>query len=167
MVETFGSRYVFGDYFQKMLSSNIRLDWTFTSRLSLQLYLQPLLAVGRYDHFKELARPKKYEYNLFGEDGSTISYSDSDEEYSVDPDGPGPAPVFSFENPDFNLKSLRGTIVLRWEYLPGSILYFVWTQNRADEANPGDFNFRRDMGDLFTAPGDNIFLIKISFRWNT
>ncbi|KKM05667.1 hypothetical protein LCGC14_1751770 [marine sediment metagenome] len=166
MAETFGSRYVFGDYFQRMLSSNIRLDWTFTPNLSLQLYLQPLLAVGEYNQFKELARPKKYEYNLFGEDGSTISYSDADEEYTVDPDGPGPAPDFSFGNPDFNFKSLRGTIVLRWEYLPGSILYFVWTQNRADEANPGDFNFRRDMGDLFTAPGDNIFLIKISYRWN-
>ena len=166
MIETFGTRYVFGGYFQRMLSSNIRLNWTFNPRLSLELYLQPLLAVGKYDQFKELASPKKYEYNLFGEDGSTISYSDSTEEYTVDPDGPGPAPDFSFANPDFNFKSLRGTIVLRWEYLPGSILYFVWTQNRADEANPGDFNFRRDMGDLFTAPGDNIFLIKISFRWN-
>ena len=166
MTETFGTRYVFGYYFQRMLSSNIRLNWTFNPRLSLQLYLQPLLAVGKYNQFKELARPKKYEYNLFGEDGSTISYSDSDEEYSVDPDGPGPAPDFSFSNPDFNFKSLRGTIVLRWEYLPGSILYFVWTQNRADDAHPGDFNFRRDMGDLFTAPGANIFLIKISFRWN-
>ena len=166
MAETFGTRYVFGGYFQRMLSSNIRLNWTFNPRLSLELYLQPLLAVGKYDQFKELASPKKYEYNLFGEDGSTISYSDSAEEYTVDPDGPGPAPDFSFANPDFNFKSLRGTIVLRWEYLPGSILYFVWTQNRADEANPGDFNFRRDMGDLFTAPGDNIFLIKISFRWN-
>ena len=166
MTETFGTRYVFGYYFQRMLSSNIRLNWTFNPRLSLQLYLQPRLAVGKYNQFKELARPKKYEYNLFGEDGSTISYSDSDEEYSVDPDGPGPAPDFSFSNPDFNFKSLRGTIVLRWEYLPGSILYFVWTQNRADDAHPGDFNFRRDMGDLFTAPGANIFLIKISFRWN-
>lgn len=166
MTETFGMRYVFGGYYQRMLSSDIRLNWTFTPNLSLQLYLQPLLAVGEYNEFKELAKPKKYEYNLFGEYGSTISYSDSAEEYTVDPDGPGPAPDFSFGNPDFNLKSLRGTIVLRWEYLPGSILYFVWTQNRADDAHPGDFNFRRDMGDLFTAPGDNIFLIKISFRWN-
>ncbi|MBA7669921.1 hypothetical protein ES703_78061 [subsurface metagenome] len=166
MTETFGTRYVFGFYFQRMLSSDIRLNWTFTPNLSLQLYLQPLLAVGKYNQFKELASPKKYEYDLFGEDGSTISYSDSDEEYSVDPDGPGPAPVFYFGNPDFNFKSLRGTIVLRWEYLPGSILYFVWTQNRANEANPGDFNFGRDMGDLFTTPGDNIFLIKISYRWN-
>ena len=35
------------------------------------------------------------------------------------------------------MKSLRGTVVLRWEYLPGSLFYFVWTQNRADYANAG------------------------------
>lgn len=164
MTETYGTRYIFGKIFQRTLSSNIRLNWTFTPNLSLQLYLQPFLAVGQYDEFKELARPKKYEYNIFGEGASTVIYAD--ETYTVDPDGPGPASKFSFSNPDFNYKSLRGTMVLRWEYHPGSILYFVWTQNRADYSNPGHFNFTRDIGDLLTAPGDNIFLIKISYRWN-
>jgi hypothetical protein len=84
----------------------------------------------------------------------------------VDPDGAGPAAAFSFWNPDFNVKSLRGTVVLRWEYLPGSLLYFVWTQNRADYAHPGDFQLRRDFGDLLMAPGDNIFLVKVSYRWS-
>lgn len=164
MTETYGVRYVFGRIYQRMLSSSIRMNWIFTPKLSLQLYLQPFLAVGTYDEFKELSRPKMFEYNLFGEAESTITYEDN--VYTVDPDGSGPAPDFSFYNPDFNMKSLRGTIVLRWEYFPGSILYFVWTQNRVDYANPGDFNLSRDLGDLFTAPGDNIFLIKVSFRWN-
>lgn len=164
MEGTFGSRYIFGRIHQRMLSSDIRLNWTFTPRLSLQLYLQPLLAAGAYDQFRELARAKSYEYNIYGEGGSTIQYSE--EEYNVDPDGPGPAPSFSFSNPDFNVKSLRGTMVLRWEYFPGSIFYFVWTQDRSDYAHPGDLNLRRDLGDLLTAPGDNIFLIKISYRWN-
>jgi len=164
MTETYGTRYIFGRLFQRLLSSEIRLNWIFTPKMSLQLYLQPFLAIGKYDKFKELAKPKKYEYNIFGENESTITYADT--VYTVDPDGPGAAEAFSFYNPDFNMKSLRGTIVLRWEYLPGSTLYFVWTQNRADYSNPGDFNFRRDMGDLLTAPGDNIFLIKVSYRWN-
>ncbi|MCK4644993.1 MAG: carbohydrate binding family 9 domain-containing protein [Candidatus Aminicenantes bacterium] len=164
MTETFGSRYVFGEYHQRVLSSNVRLNWTFTPKLSLQLYLQPYLVVGKYDGFRELATPKKFAYNIYGEGSSTISYAD--ETYTVDPDGVGPAEDFSFSNPDFNMKSLRGTAVLRWEYLPGSILYFVWTQNRVDYANPGDLNLGRDLGDLFTAPGDNIFLIKVSYRWN-
>ncbi len=165
MTDTFGTRYVFGSIFQRTISGEIRLNWIFTPRLSLQAYVQPFIAVGEYDEFKELARPKSHEYNIYGEGGSTISFQNG--AYVVDADGPeGSALPFSLDNPDFNLKSLRGTIVLRWEYLPGSTFYFVWTQNRADYAHPGSLDLERDMRDLFSAPGDNIFLIKISYRWN-
>ncbi len=164
MTDTYGSRYVFGRIHQRVLSSSIRLNWIFTPRLSLQLYLQPFIAVGKYNRFKELAAPKTYDYNIYGEGPSSLSYEDN--VYTVDPDGAGPSEEFAFYNPNFNMKSLRWTLVFRWEYLPGSIIYFVWTQSRADYANPGELNLRRDIGDLFTAPGDNIFLIKISYRWN-
>jgi len=165
MTETYGTRHVFARIHQRVLSGEIRLNWIFTPRLSLQLYLQPFLAVGKYDEFRELARPKSFDYSIYGQGQSTIDYENG--YYTVDPDGPGgPSPTFSFYDPDFNLKSLRGTVVLRWEYLPGSILYFVWTQNRADYGYPGDFNLERDLKALFAAPGDNVFLIKISFRWN-
>ena len=164
MIHTYGTRYVFGRIHQRVISSSIRLNWIFTPRLSLQLYLQPFIAVGKYDRFKELAVPKTYDYNIYGEGQSILSYADS--LYTVDPDGAGPAGEFTFYNPNFNMKSLRGTLVFRWEYLPGSIIYFVWTQNRVDYSNPGELNLERDLGDLFTAPGDNIFLIKISYRWN-
>lgn len=164
MTSTYGARYVFGRVDQKMLSSEIRLNWIFDPRLSLQLYLQPFIAVGKYDKFKELARPKSYVYNIYGDAPSTVIRTDG--VYTIDPDGPGPAAPFSFDDPNFNMKSLRGTMVLRWEYRPGSLIYLVWTQNRADFANPGDFRLRRDFGDLLRAPGDNIFLIKVSYRWD-
>jgi hypothetical protein len=45
------------------------------------------------------------------------------------------------------------------------MFYFVWTQLREDGAYPGDFNFWRDFGDVFQAPGKNIFLIKFSYRF--
>jgi len=177
MTATSGKRYVFGRLAQTVIGSEIRLDWTFTPKLTLQAYLQPYLAVGHYDAFKELAGPKTFAYNLYGDggwgdgaggaNGSTIGYDEVNGAYTVDPDGAaGAAPPFLFGNPDFNYKSLRGTVVLRWEYRPGSLLYFVWTQNRADYANPGDLRFGRDMTDLFSAPGDNIFLLKVSYRWN-
>ncbi len=184
MTPTYGSRYVFGRIDQKVLGSEIRLDWTFTPKLTLQAYMQPFLAVGHYDAFKELAAAKAFAYNVYGGgtlggggtggsgsggsgNGSTIAYDAASGAYTVDPDGPaGAAPSFAFGNPDFNYKSLRGTVVLRWEYKPGSLLYFVWTQNRADYANPGDLRIGRDLGDLFSAPGDNIFLLKVSYRWN-
>jgi hypothetical protein len=167
MTATYGNRYVFGRIDQKVLGAEIRVDWTFTPQLTLQAYLQPFIAVGKYDQFKELSRPKSFDYNVYGADGgaSTIGYADG--VYSVDPDGAaGPAPAFTFGNPDFNYKSMRGTVVFRWEYRPGSLIYFVWTQNRADYANPGSLRLGRDLGDLFSAPGDNVFLLKVSYRWN-
>jgi hypothetical protein len=163
MTATYGSRYVFGHIKQQVVAAEIRLNWTFTPTLSLQAYLQPFIGVGHYNTFKELARPREYAYNTYGQGASTIAYADG--VYTVDPDGAGPAAPFSFGDPDFNMKSLRGTVVLRWEYRPGSLLYLVWTQNRADYANPGDFQLRRDMANLLTAPGDNIFMLKFSYRW--
>ncbi len=162
MKETYGSRYIFADLNSKTLSSEIRVNWTFNPKLTFQLYLQPFFAIGKYSKFKELAKPRTYDFNAFGKGVSTITFGD--DLYTVDPDGYGEAPSFSFYNPDFNFKSLRGTAVLRWEYLPGSILYFVWTQTRADYAYPGDFSFRRDFNILFNTPADNIFLIKIVYR---
>ena len=163
MTDTYGSRYIFAHIDQKTLSFSLRLNWIFTPKLSLQAYIQPFIAVGDYDRFKELARAKSFDFNEFGEGDSTINYIDGI--YTVDPDGPNPALAFSFGNPDFNYKSLRGTIVLRWEYRPGSLFYLVWTQNRADFADPGDFNFSRDFSNLLTAPGDNIFMVKFTYRF--
>ncbi|MGB9907122.1 MAG: DUF5916 domain-containing protein [Candidatus Saccharicenans sp.] len=164
MTATYGRRYVFGRIDQTLVAAELRLNWIFNPRLSLQVYLQPYLAVGHFDRFKQLNLPRSYDYLVFGEGSSTINYQDG--YYLIDPDGSGPASPFSIYNPDFNYKSLRGTVVLRWEYRLGSLLYLVWTQNRADYANPGEFSLGRDLGDLFTAPGDNVFLVKITYRFN-
>ncbi len=165
MTETFGNRHLFATLEQKTLYAEIRLNWTFTPRLSLQVYLQPFISNGRYSGFKELARPESFDFNVYGEGSSTINYDAEYEEYLIDPDGPGPAQAFYLSNPNFNYKSLRGTAVLRWEFRPGSILYLVWTQNRSDESNPGDFRFGRDINDMFSASGYNVFMIKFTYRF--
>jgi hypothetical protein len=84
----------------------------------------------------------------------------------VDPDGPGPAQPFSFGRPDFNFKSLRGNAVLRWEYMPGSTLFFVWTQSRSAADDNGNFRFGSSMGSMLRAPAENIFMIKATYWWN-
>ena len=163
MTATYGVRYIFSRLKQKTLSCSLRANWIFSPRLSLQAYIQPFISVGAYTGFKELARPRTYDFNVYGEGGSVISYTDGD--YQIDP-GNGGAP-FSLSDPDFNYKSLRGTVVLRWEYHPGSTLYLVWTQNREDLNHPGDFSFGRDFRDMLNAPGDNIFVIKFTYRFKT
>lgn len=161
---TYGVRYVLSDIDQKTLPIELRINWTFTPRLSLQAYLQPYVGTGDFYAFKELSAARTFDFDYYGEGGSIIDFADG--VYTVDPDGEaGPAAPFSFRDPDFNLKSLRGTVVMRWEYRPGSLLYLVWTQRRADYAHPGDFEIWRDLGDLFRAPGDNVFMLKFSYRF--
>jgi len=163
---TYGVRYVLSDIVQKEVNIETRVNWTFTPRLSLQAYLQPYLAVGDFSAFKELRAARTFDFDFYGAfGGSTITRS-ADGVYTVDPDGPeGPSAPFTFADPDFSLKSLRGTVVLRWEYRPGSMLYLVWTQRRADNSEPGDFDLWRDMGDILRAPGENIFMIKFTYRF--
>ncbi len=161
-VETYGGRYVFGEMEQQTISANIRLSWTFTPKLSLQLFLQPLLSVGDYSNFKELAQPRSLDYNYYGENGSTIDLDSDADEYIVDPDGTGLS-VFNFENPNFNYRSLRANFVLRYEYLPGSIFYFVWTNSRSNSDTSGQLNFEDDMVDLWNQNTDNVFMLKLSY----
>jgi hypothetical protein len=158
---TFGARYVFAEIDRETIEIGTRLDWTFTPRLSLQLYLQPFVASGDYHGFKELARPRSLDATVYGVDAGTIAEDDG--RFLVDPDGPGPAAPFTFGDPDFNFRSLRGSAVLRWEFRPGSAAYLVWNENRADVARLGDFSVDRDFSALASAPADDVFLLKISY----
>ena len=160
---TYGSRYVFALLNQTTLSANIRLNWTFTPELSLQLYVQPLISAAGYSNFRELAKPRSYEYVEYGTDGSSISLSNGT--YTVVPAG-GHGTPFTFADPDFNLKSFRGNAVLRWEYLPGSTLYVVWTQTRSQSDVTGDFQFNHSLGQMINIRPDNIFMVKLSYWWN-
>jgi hypothetical protein len=143
----------------------VRVNWTFSPKLSFQLYVQPLLSTGAYAGIKELAQPGTFDFNKYGEGSSRITLTG--DEYTVDPDGPlGPALPFSFSMPDFNYKSIRANAVFRWEYLPGSTLYFVWTHEKVDYESRGDFEFGRDVSRLARVAPDNVYSIKITYWLN-
>jgi hypothetical protein len=139
-VTTENDRYVFARLQQKTFSLDTRVNVLFTPKMSLQVYMQPLIVTGAYSDFKSLARPKTFEFE------------------------PYPAPF----DPSFNFKSLRMNAIFRWEWRLGSTFYAAWTQQRQDLSNdlsnPGQFRFGRDLGRVFTGPADNVFMIKIS-RW--
>ncbi len=166
MTATFGRRYIFADIYQTTFSATTRVEWTLTRNLSFQMYAQPFASSGDYRGFKELAARATEKYNKFGEGSSTITpvtNAGKVQSYKVDPDGAGPAPTFTVNNPDFRTQSLRGNAVVRWEYRPGSALFFVWQQQRsAFTPFEGDFQFRRDTQDIFGRPS-NVFLLKATY----
>jgi hypothetical protein len=160
----FGRRYIFAQIDQKQLSMSTRANITFTPTLTLEAFAQPLIASGNYKTFREFVAPRRPEFHDFklGADLQS-AIVDGRRQYTVDVDGSGPAQPISFFDPNFNFRSLRGNAVLRWEYHPGSTLYFVWQQNRSDTDPIGDFRFSRDREALFNAHPDNIFLVKATY----
>jgi hypothetical protein len=87
------------------------------------------------------------------------------QEYTVDPTGTGTS-TFSVPNLDFSFASLRGNAVLRWEYLTGSTLYLIWTQDRSDFEPTGDFRLGHALRRLTQAHGNHIVAVKLSYWWH-
>ena len=135
-------RYVFGRIDQTTVAITSRFNYTMTPNLSLQVYAEPFVSAGEYSNFKELV------------DGRAPSYGDRYRPYAYG------------RNPDFNYRSFRTTNVLRWEYKPGSALFVVFQQGKSDGREFGDFQFRRDFGEVFSAPSHNVFLVKFSYWLN-
>jgi hypothetical protein len=160
--DTYGARYVFATLKQHQLSMTTRVDWTFTPTVSLQVFAQPLLAAGDFHDYKELSRPREFQFDVYGRDGGSIARN-AEGVYTVDPDGPGPSQSFTFDERDFNSRFLRGNAVLRWEYRPGSALFVVWQQSRSGSDPIGEFQFGRDFGQLWKAPPANVFVVKATY----
>jgi hypothetical protein len=164
---TYGRRYLFSDLVYKELSAQLRVDWTLTPALSFQLFVQPFVSSGNFSNFKELDRSRSFDFRIFGKDGSTIirnvNADGSIGSYDLDPDGSGPAPAMNVSNPNFNYVSLRGNAVLRWEYMPGSVLFLVWTQSRSDNVVDGTFALNGSFDRLVSSKPDNIFMLKLTY----
>ncbi len=161
----FGRRYVFGQLDQKSLSMTTRLNVTFTPTMTLEMFVQPLISANDFSSFKEFDQTRRLAKSVYGVDVGTTREEGlgAARNVFIDPDGTGPAQEFSLSNRDFNFRSLRGNLVFRWEYTPGSTLFFVWTQDRSATSPFGDLDFGRDFDALTGASADNIFLIKATY----
>jgi hypothetical protein len=159
------AHYILSRINQKTVSLTLRLNYTLTPNLSLQLYTQPYVSAGKYSEFKEVIEPRADNY----EDRLHIFTSEElvlkDSIYYLAPYSE-PGEIFTFGDPDFNFRQFRLNFVLRWEYLPGSTLYLVWQNGINDYAEYGDISIGDDLKDLFSSPSDNAFMLKISYWFN-
>ncbi len=170
--ETFGRRFVFADLRQRTLAFDVRVNVVLSPEVSFELFAQPLISTGDYEGLKELATPRSFRFSRYGTDVGTLTRTDDQKGYRIDPDGTGPALPFTIDDRDFSHRSFRANAVFRWEWRPGSTLFLVWQQRRLNEleafrvergTDAGQFRFGRDARDIFRQRPDNVFLIKASF----
>jgi hypothetical protein len=159
-----GPTYLFAELDQKTLSFTFRVNYTINPELSIEYYGQPFISAGKYSNYKKITDPGAGRfidrYHTFSPD--EINFVASNNNYVVDQNHDGIAD-FSVGNPDFNFSQFRSNMVIRWEYLPGSTLYLVWSQGRTGSDSNGLFSYGNDMKNLFKITPDNMFLIKLSY----
>jgi len=156
--------YVFARIHQKTLSASLRINYNITPDLSIQYWGQPFLSSGKYTEFKKITNGRAGYYTdrfrVFP--SSEINYNSLSDQYQIN-DQSGNS-LYTFDQPDFNVKAFLSNLVVRWEYNPGSTLYLVWSQNRNQSVQNGNFDLASDMRDLFNNRPYNVFLLKASFR---
>ncbi|MCX6143040.1 MAG: DUF5916 domain-containing protein [Ignavibacteriales bacterium] len=124
---------VFADRSSKEWSLTGRGSYVFTPELSIEAYFQIFFAQGKYEKFHRLLASDRFEA------------------------------LEGFTRPDFNDLSFNSSFVLRWEYLPGSTLFLVWSQARKGEYGTYRTPFSDNFSNTFELPADNVLLLKISY----
>lgn len=142
-----GGEYLFGALQARSVGGTLRASYTFTNRLTLQLYGQLLLIAEHYSDFRS---------------------------YAVDPSAPrpairiadlmaAPAPV---SNPDRAETSLNVNAMLRWEFRPGSTLFLVYSRFQSPDLALEGEPARFDPGALRRGPASDALRLKLSYYWN-
>ncbi len=159
------SRYIISGMDRKELQLNFRINYSLTPDLTFQYWGQPFFFSGDYHHFKKVVDPgNKSYYDQFYEFGDDeIFYDEPNDQYLIDETGDGNID-YSFDNPDFSFYEFRSNFVIRWEYVPGSTAYFVWSQGRSGDVGSGEFFLSEHVDNLLDAKPSNVFLLKLSYR---
>lgn len=156
---TYHHRYIFATVDRSELSARVRVNYAITPDLTLETYAEPFAASGRFYDYGELSAPRSEQLRLYGTDGTTLSAPDAAGQRTVTADGTS----FTLSQLDFNARSFRSNVVLRWEWRPGSTLFVVWQQDRAARLDSGEHVGVADVWDSLSRGGSNFFAIKVNY----
>ncbi|MGN6108884.1 MAG: DUF5916 domain-containing protein, partial [Kofleriaceae bacterium] len=150
--------YVFARLRQQTAAMTARVNWTFSPKLSFQLYAQPFVSTGRYAEYKDVvnAGAAKFTDRFDRLQGADL-HRDDDTYYARN------GGSFSFSRPDFDFRQLRSTAVLRWEYRPGSSVFAIWSHGRTSSDEDGRFRLGRELSRLGRTEGENVVMVKANY----
>lgn len=160
------TQYLLGRVEQETYSMSIRANYNITPNLTLEFWGQPFIAKGEYSELKRVHLPNSENYSerfkVF--EGDEIQFNAEEEEYQIFESG-GLEADYAFDDPNFNIVEFRSNFVMRWEYIPGSTLFAVWSNNGSYSGEFEDNRFSQLRSELTNLRGTNTFLIKYTYRF--
>ena len=158
-------RYLLGAIQQETAALTLRIDYTLRPNLTVQYYGSPFVSAGSYDRFTRVTNPHGDDYEDRYREFRDNEIARADGSVDIDEDANGSVD-YSFGDPNFNFRDFNSNLVVRWEFMPGSLAYLVWSQARADFVPRGSFALDNDVRGLFDVHPHDVFLIKVT-RWFT
>ncbi|WP_025741048.1 DUF5916 domain-containing protein [Aquimarina pacifica] len=157
-------RFITADIDQQTLSASIRLNYNINPNLTIQYYGQPFISRGVYTDFNYVSNPIARELSE-----RVTLYQDSqisldDDVYSIDENRDGTVD-YTFDQPNFAFVQFRSNLVVRWEYIPGSELFLVWSQGITGDGDATNTLFRSLDAQILGQQPENTFLIKATYRF--
>ena len=158
------ARYILGRIQNETLTTTLRLNYSFTPDFSLQFYGQPFISKGTFTDLNYVLNPiaESIKDRISVYQSDQISLQDG--HYSIDENRNGTVD-YSFSNPDFSFVQLQTNLVARWEYIPGSELFFVWARGSAGNAEINNDLIDSVSDQVFRAPANDTFLVKFTYRF--
>ncbi len=93
-----------------------------------------------------------------------ISYNNASDSFLIDENRDN-ITDYTISNPDFSFAQLQTNLVVRWEYIPGSELFFVWARGSSGLQNVADSLSEGIRRQVIDAPAEDTFLIKATYRF--
>ncbi len=162
-------RYILGNITNDSWFTTLRLNYSLNPNFSVQFYGQPFISRGRYSNFNfvnnSVANSFNERVNVYDEnqisfgldaDGNEAFLVDENRDNSID---------YSFDKPDFSFVQFQTNLVVRWEYIPGSELFFVWARGSNGSQNIDDSLSQSISTQVLDVPANDTFLIKATYRF--
>ncbi|MBN2664580.1 MAG: carbohydrate binding family 9 domain-containing protein [Bacteroidales bacterium] len=155
--------YILASINQNTINFTFRMDLNITPDLTLQYYGSPFISSALFSDYKHITNSTADNYNNRFQiyPNNILDYNN----YTLDFNQDGIVD-YDIGLQDFNFRQFRSNLVLRWEYIPGSTLFVVWSHEQTDFLNISEFNLANDIINLFTIYPTDVFLIKLQHRFS-
>jgi len=154
------THYLMGNMDQQTYGITLRAQVNITPDISIQFYGAPFTSTASFSDFKRDAQTTSGQYSQrfhkFTSNEIALwttgiyQVTENDDRYSFVP-------------PDFSFNEFRSNLVFRWEYMPGSTIYFAWIHSRSNRKNEYVSGWHDNLDTMFGLPSTNTFMVKVNF----
>ena len=159
-------RYITANIDQRTFATSLRFNYSLNPNLSIQFYGQPFISRGTYTDFNYVNDPiaEKLDNRVTLYNTGQITKTNNSGSYFVDENLDGNID-YEIADPDFSFVQFRSNLVLRWEYIPGSEIFLVWSQGVTGFGDPMESLGSSLDAQILDQKMDNTFLIKATYRF--